>query len=69
MQVFGAYRSYPDYNAPSPILVSLHMTFEGARRALYPDKDYEFTKSNYSPGTWNGPDGFGMIRLLEVNDV
>lgn len=69
--VYAAFRSVPDYTAPSPPLHSLHETLEGAIKALYPNESEErlramFTKSTYSKDTWNGPDGFGMVRLIEV---
>lgn len=72
MKVYAAYRSVPDYTAPSPSLVSLHKTLEGAKRALYPDREdfrQAFRKANKPlQDTWIGPDGFGEIRLMEVKD-
>lgn len=62
--VYGAFRSYPYSSYIN--LVSLHETFEGAKEALYPNKDYDFKPSSYLPDTWNGPDGFGVIKLLQI---
>ncbi len=71
MFVYAAYRSVPDYTAPAPPLVSLHKSLDGAIKALYPDREdfrESFTKSHYVANMWNGPDGFGMVRMLEVNE-
>lgn len=66
MKVYAAFRSYPDYHAGPPSLHSLHETLEGAIESLYPDKEYAFRQW---PGKdiWEGPDGFGLIKLMEVN--
>ena len=66
MTVFAAIRSVPDYHANSGALVSLHRTFQGAKKALYPEQDYNFIQSGTNPNVFTGPDGFGEIRRMEV---
>lgn len=71
MEVYAAFRSVPDYHAPSPALLSLHETLDGAIKALYPDNEgfrNAFTKWSRSTRgeTWEGPDGFGLVRKMEV---
>lgn len=65
MQVYVALRSVPDYSAPAPSFKSVHLSLKGAIDSLYPNSDYDFHKW---PGkdVWEGPDGFGMIKLVEV---
>lgn len=70
MDVYVALNSVPDYNAPAPSFKSVHMTLEDAIRSLYPDrKDFQL---QFTPGsqkdTWNGPDGFGMVRKVELQE-
>lgn len=66
--VYAAFNTSPDYNAPSPSLKSLHRTLAGAQEALYPNG----AKFRYDPGftpdkdRWNGPDGFGLIKRMEI---
>jgi hypothetical protein len=67
--LYAAFSSVPDYSAPAPTFLSVHRTLEGAKRALYPDDKYHETftyrvKAMY----WEGPDGFGLIRRVEVKD-
>lgn len=69
--IYVALRSVPDYHAPAPSFQSAHASLEGAIAALYPNEDQErfremFRPSPYSKDTWDGPDGFGMVRKLEV---
>lgn len=64
--VYGAFLSGPVGSDHPPSLLSLHKTFEGAKKALYPNKDYEFKPSSYLSDSWNGPDGCGLIMLLEI---
>lgn len=68
MEVYAAFKSVPDYSGPGPVLVSLHNSFEGAKTALYPERDYEFRLSTSlsRDKTWYGPGGYGMIRQMEV---
>lgn len=66
MQVFAAFRSSPDYHSSGRSLVSLHQTFGGAKKALFPDKDYHFVQSPYRKNTFTGPDGFGEIERMEI---
>lgn len=68
-RVYAAFRSVPDYTAPSPPLKSLHRTLEGALHSLYPDREdfrNAFRHTSTDPDEWEGPDGFGLIRLMEV---
>jgi hypothetical protein len=70
--IYIAMNSNPDYSSRGPTFHSAHRTLEGAEHALYPGKDgkpgYKFTKSAYSPGTWNGPDGFGVIKEVTIHE-
>jgi hypothetical protein len=70
MQVFAAFRSVPDYHAGPAPFVSVHETLGGAIKALYPDNvKYQeaFRKwANSRMDTWEGPDGFGLVRKIEV---
>lgn len=74
MEVYAAFRTSPDYHAPPATLHSLHTTLEGAILALYPDRaDFReaFTERTNRYGTmryWEGPDGFGMVKLMEIAD-
>lgn len=73
MEVYAAFKSVPDYYAGSPPLVSLHKTLDGAVKALYPDNEdfqnsFRAWTSSITGPTWEGPDGFGLIRLLEVKE-
>lgn len=67
MEVFAAFRSVPDYSAPSPSLKSLHLTLDGAILSLYPDGKAEFRKWA-GHEVWEGPDGFGLIKKMEVEN-
>lgn len=66
MTVYVAFRSVPDYTAGAPALHSIHITLRGAIEALYPDKPewWDFRRS--SNDEWHGPDGYGLVRLMEV---
>ena len=69
MQVYAAFKSIPDYHGPPPTLVSLHETLVGAMKALYPDESHERFRNMFTErrsGVWEGPDGFGLVRLMEV---
>lgn len=67
--VYAAFKSVPDYHAPAPPLKSLHLTLEGAIHALYPNRaDFRNSFKEFSPGRWEGPDGFGMVERLEVKE-
>lgn len=66
--VYAAFRSVPDYSAGAPPLISVHKTLEGAKRALYPNNNYEFITDGYNLNEWIGPDGFGLIRLMEIKE-
>lgn len=71
MIVYAAFVSAPDYTAPPPSLKSLHTSLEGAISALYPDRpDFQvkFRESGYRTGEWIGPDGFGLVRRMEVKE-
>ena len=63
--VYAAFYSTPDYSGRGPTLLSLHCTLEGAIKALYPDGDYDFRKWE-GEDIWEGPDGFGLIKLLPI---
>jgi hypothetical protein len=67
MRVFAAFHSTPDYHGKGPSLKSLHYSLEGAIASLYPKMNYNFQKW---PGkdVWEGPDGFGLIKLFEVKE-
>lgn len=72
--VYVAFRSSPDYNAAAPPIVGLYATLEGAIEALYPGETdqarrfrSQFRESSYASCVWIGPDGFGEVRLMEVN--
>lgn len=70
MDVYVAFNSVSDYTAPAPSFHSVHMTLDDAIHALYPDrKDFQlqFTQSTRKD-TWNGPDGFGMVRKVELQE-
>lgn len=69
-EVYAAFRSVPDYHAGPAPLVSLHRTWEGAARALYPEGDeYQSLFHRWTnKKVWQGPDGFGLIRLMEVKE-
>lgn len=65
--VYAAFNSTPDYHGRGPSLKSLHETFEGAVRSLYPDReDFQAAFRETLPGEWDGPDGFGLVRIVEV---
>ena len=68
MEVYIALRSSPDYTAPPPSFVSAHETLKGAIEALYPDQLQFQTAFRKWPDkdVWEGPDGFGLIRKVEV---
>jgi hypothetical protein len=67
IKIYAAFNSVPDYTAPAPSLRSLHESLDGAKKALYPDReDFRNSFREYKPGVWDGPDGFGLIRLMEV---
>lgn len=55
MKLYVAFRSVPDYYAGPAPFKSVHLTLDGAIKALYPTKDYDFRKW---PGrdVWEGPD-------------
>lgn len=70
--VYVAFASVPDYHAgPSPYR-GVSKSLEGAKHILYGDEP-EFLKDHYwrkwnntKDEVWEGPDGFGLIRLVEV---
>jgi hypothetical protein len=69
--VYAAFRSYPDFHAPAPQLVSIHLTEQGAIHALYPEntdahKNFREAFRKTSEGVWQGPDGFGMVKKMAV---
>lgn len=69
MKVYVALNSVPDYSARAPSFKSVHKTFEGAAKSLFPNReDYQksFRQSSTNPDSWYGPDGFGTIKLVEV---
>lgn len=69
--VYIALNSVPDYTAPAPSFKSVHHTLEGAILALYPDREdfrIAFSPSRYVPDTWNGPDGFGTVKRVEIKE-
>ena len=68
MEIYLAFNSEPDYSAGTPRFKSAHKTFEGAKKSLFPDKDYNFHQWSHNPKTWEGPDGYGLIRLVEVQE-
>lgn len=59
----------PDYTAGSPGLTSVHKTFLGAVQASFAKEVAQWRRTQI-PGveTWYGPDGFGMIRRMEVQE-
>lgn len=68
MKVYVAFNSRPDYSSPSPTFKSLHETLEGAIESLYPGNERfqrDFRK-HLVEDRWYGPDGYGMVRLMEV---
>jgi hypothetical protein len=69
--VYAAFRSVPDYTAPTPPLLSLHETLGGAIKALYPDRQdfrdaFRMERSPNGERYWNGPDGFGLVKEMVV---
>ena len=66
MEVYVALNSTPDYTSPAPSFHSVHTTLSGAISALYPKKDVTF--SFVGKGVWDGPDGFGMVKRVVVQD-
>jgi hypothetical protein len=62
-RAYVSFRSYPDYLSGTPFLVGIHGSLEDAIRALYP-QGAKFTR--IEPDEWMGPDGFGLIRLMDV---
>jgi hypothetical protein len=71
VEIYAAFRSVPDYHAPSPPLKSLHRTLAGAIESLYPDNEHfreSFRHVSSDPDIWEGPDGFGMVKLMKVNE-
>lgn len=67
--VYAAFRSVPDYSAPSPPLLSIHQTLYGAMFALYPEDKHPVSgmfRKWPEKAVWEGPDGFGMVKEMEV---
>jgi hypothetical protein len=72
MEVYVALKSVPDYTqAPWAPFHSVHTTLEGAIKALYPDrKDFQSQFKKWPTNkVWEGPDGFGMVKLVEVQEL
>jgi hypothetical protein len=68
MDIYAAFNSAPDYSAPPPSLKSLHLTLEGAKKSLYPDREDFQNSFRQINGDWHGPDGFGLVKLMSVKD-
>lgn len=71
MHVYIAMNSNPDWYSPGPTFKSVHKTLDGAIRSLYPEGRYDFRPSsgdNNGTTSWVGPDGFGFIRLVTLED-
>ena len=65
MKVYAALNSSPDYSAGSPSLKSIHLSLYGAIESLYPGQNLTFRKWKDAQ-VWEGPDGFGMIKEMDV---
>lgn len=73
-EVYAAFHSVPDFSGPPPSLVSLHETFDGAFKALYPKPEQarykEALEKSFRPEhkTYYGPEGYGLIRIMSIKD-
>lgn len=65
MLIYVAMNSEPDWTSHGPRFKSVHKTLEGAIKSLYP-KGADFRQ--YDKCEWIGPDGFGLIRLVKLED-
>lgn len=68
-EIFAALHSVPDYSAGHPPLVGVSHSLQGAIDLLYPGQNLtlaQFRESTVRPGCWNGPDGYGEVRRLEI---
>lgn len=68
MDVYAAIHTVPDYQAGHGALAGVATTLEQAIKILYPEQQYEFRPSSTRENVWIGPDGFGEIRKLELQE-
>lgn len=68
MDIYAAIDNVPDYSAGHGALAGVATTLERAIKILYPDQQYEFQPSTSRKDVWYGPDGFGEIRKLELQE-
>lgn len=72
MDVYVALNSVPDYHAPAPSFKSVHRTLDGAILAVYPKAENERFRKMFrkwpNADVWEGPDGFGMVKLVQLQD-
>lgn len=68
MDVYAAIKTTPDYHSSHGTLAGIATTLELAIKILYPEQQYEFHPSSSRENVWNGPDGFGEIHKLEIQE-
>jgi hypothetical protein len=67
MDVYILTNQKPDWSAPTGAPISVHLTLDGAKNAFSGGKYFDKwrTKDNVR---WSGPDGFGSIIKMELQD-
>lgn len=68
MDVYVALASIPDYSAGHAPLKGVATTLDGAIKILEPNGAAEYRPSPHVEGTWNGPDGYGTVKRVPLQD-
>jgi hypothetical protein len=68
MDVYAAIKNVPDYHSGHGVLAGVAANLELAVKILYPEQQYEFRPSPSRENVWIGPDGFGEIHKLKLQE-
>ena len=67
MDVYILTNQAPDWSAPAGAPLSVHRTLQGAKEAFAKGKYMDSWRTTDNK-RWYGPDGFGSILLMEIQE-